>query len=165
MHVCRVKPAEKRSQGAGAEVNASRVSELLPFLEYDVHKQILANLKMRAHNAVFCLRTELCIGDDLVALMATGTSLLLAALPIPQASVSPRSLAPSLPLFVSLSPSAPARYCARSRPLSPSHTRTHFLSFHIGYLNLAAATASYRLGVIANCGALVVQSPRISWMW
>ena len=88
VHVCRAKPVERKLQGY--ELSAARLSELLPFLEFDVHKQIMSKLKIRAHNAVFGLRMQVCIGEGLVTCMATGTSVLLLALPVPQALVISR---------------------------------------------------------------------------
>lgn len=87
VHVCRVLPAERR----GVEVNAARVSELMPFIEYDVHKHIMSKLKIRSHNAVFGLRSQLSVSDGLVSCMTTGTSVLLGALPIPQPIVISRA--------------------------------------------------------------------------
>eukprot|EP00288_Rhodomonas_lens_P016307 CAMPEP_0177702132 /NCGR_PEP_ID=MMETSP0484_2-20121128/6978_1 /TAXON_ID=354590 /ORGANISM="Rhodomonas lens, Strain RHODO" /LENGTH=846 /DNA_ID=CAMNT_0019213405 /DNA_START=305 /DNA_END=2842 /DNA_ORIENTATION=+ len=82
VHVCRVRQASKNLNGV--EYNATRISELMPFMEYDLHKQIMSKLKIRSHNAVFGLRTVLCIGESMVTCVATGTSVLLSALPIPQ---------------------------------------------------------------------------------
>jgi hypothetical protein len=50
-----------------------------------------SKLKIRSHNAVFGLRTVLCIGEGMVTCVATGTSVLLSALPIPQPLVMMRS--------------------------------------------------------------------------
>jgi hypothetical protein len=61
VHVCRSK-SEKKKQDT--EVNAGRVSELMPFLEFDLHKQILCKLKLRAHNAVWGLKMQLSMNDD-----------------------------------------------------------------------------------------------------
>jgi hypothetical protein len=82
VHVCRSKSADKKKQDT--EANAGRVSELMPFLEFDLHKQMLCKLKLRAHNAVWGLKTQLSINEDSVVYIATGTSVLLGALPLPQ---------------------------------------------------------------------------------
>jgi hypothetical protein len=44
--------------------SAGRVSELMPFLEFDLHKQILCKLKLRAHNAVWGLKMQLSINEE-----------------------------------------------------------------------------------------------------
>ena len=87
VHVCRVMPAERR----GVEANAARVSELMPFIEFDLHKNIMCKLKIRAHNAVFGLRSQMSVSDGLITCMTTGTSVLLGALPIPQPIVISRA--------------------------------------------------------------------------
>jgi len=68
VHVCRVLPAERK----GVEANAARVSELMPFIEFDLHKNIMSKLKIRAHNAVFGLRSQLSVSDGLITCMTTG---------------------------------------------------------------------------------------------
>jgi len=68
VHVCRVLPAERK----GVEANAARVSELMPFIEFDLHKNIMSKLKIRAHNAVFGLRSQLSVSHGLITCMTTG---------------------------------------------------------------------------------------------
>jgi len=55
--------------------NAIIVSEGVPFLEYDLHKQLLYKLRLLGMNAIFGLRTQLCIGDNIMILYAQGKSL------------------------------------------------------------------------------------------
>ena len=54
----------------------------MPFIEYDLHKNIMSKLKIRAHNAVFGLRSQLSVSDGWITCMTTGTSVLLGALPV-----------------------------------------------------------------------------------
>jgi hypothetical protein len=64
--------------------HAVAVSELVPFLEYDLHKQLLYKLRLLGMNAVFGMKTQLCIGDGIVVAMIQGTAVCLPALPRPQ---------------------------------------------------------------------------------
>jgi len=50
--VCRVK---KNLQG---EASATAVSEALPFLEFDLHRQLMYKLKIYGKNALFGLRLQ-----------------------------------------------------------------------------------------------------------
>ena len=87
VHVCRVLPAERK----GVELSAARVSELMPFIEYDLHRHIMSKLKVRSHNAIFGLRSQVVVSDGLLTSLTTGTSVLLGALPIPQPIVVSRA--------------------------------------------------------------------------
>ena len=63
--VCRLKKKEK------GENNATAVSEAIPFLEYDVHRQLMNKLKIRGMNAVFGLSMQLQVGETLIVGLAT----------------------------------------------------------------------------------------------
>lgn len=76
--VCRQK---KKATG---EANAYAVSAALPFLEHNLHRQLILKLECIGMNAVFGLRTQLSIGERLIVATATGTAVCLAALPIPR---------------------------------------------------------------------------------
>ncbi|KAF9436766.1 hypothetical protein BGZ76_003039 [Entomortierella beljakovae] len=76
-HVCRTK---KRKDG---ESNASIVSDAIPFVEYDLHRQLMYKLKIHGLNAVFGLRFQLTVGDSLIVAVACGTAMYLSALPTP----------------------------------------------------------------------------------
>lgn len=67
-----------------AEMNAKEISDGLPFLEYELHRVLINKLKARGMNAIFGLKVEVAIGERVIALLATGTALFLAALPMPQ---------------------------------------------------------------------------------
>jgi hypothetical protein len=75
--VCRAKP-----QAAG-EADARAISEAIPFLEYELHRQLLYKLRVMGMNAVFSLRLTLTVGDNLIAGLATGTAIFSPALPLP----------------------------------------------------------------------------------
>eukprot|EP00727_Mastigamoeba_balamuthi_P001138 m51a1_g11020 putative c2 domain-containing protein 5 isoform x5 (1083) ;mRNA; f:400608-404580 len=76
---CRLK---KRCMG---ETNAYEVNRALPFLEYDVYRQMINKLRVLGMNAVFGLNISVSVGDCLVAAVATGTAVYLTALPPPSA--------------------------------------------------------------------------------
>nr|XP_044995389.1 C2 domain-containing protein 5 isoform X2 [Jaculus jaculus] len=75
--LCRLK---KKAQ---AEANATAISNLLPFMEYEVHTQLMTKLKLRGMNAVFGLRTQVSVGETMVMGLASATGVYLAALPMP----------------------------------------------------------------------------------
>ncbi|CAG4988460.1 unnamed protein product [Colias eurytheme] len=66
-----------------AEPGARDISDQLPFLEYELHKLLLAKLRMQGANAIFSLQTQIAIGERCVMALATGTAVRLAALPPP----------------------------------------------------------------------------------
>lgn len=73
--VCRVK---KDLRG---ESNAKEISDLLPFLEYELHRLLINKLKVRGMNAIFGLKSSLAVGEKLITLIATGTGVFVSALP------------------------------------------------------------------------------------
>ncbi|XP_077991770.1 C2 domain-containing protein 5-like isoform X2 [Glandiceps talaboti] len=75
--ICRTK---KKAQG---EANASLVSDALPFMEYELHRQLMSKLKLKGMNAIFDLRVQVNVGETLLVGVATGTAVYLAALPAP----------------------------------------------------------------------------------
>lgn len=60
-----------------------KVGDSLPFLEYDLHRQLMGKLKVRGFNAVFGLRVKVSVSDTLMVAVATGTAVHLASLPMP----------------------------------------------------------------------------------
>lgn len=76
-HVCRYKRDLK------SEANAKEISDGLPFMEYELHRQLICKLKVKGFNALFGLKTTLAVGERLMALVATGTGVFLSALPTP----------------------------------------------------------------------------------
>lgn len=85
-HVCR---AKKRKDG---ESNASIVSDAIPFVEYDLHRQLMYKLKIHGLNAIFGLRFQITVGDSLIVAVACGTAMYLSALPTPPALRISRNL-------------------------------------------------------------------------
>jgi uncharacterized protein YbjQ (UPF0145 family) len=78
-HVCRPK---KHKEG---ESNAAIVSEIIPFMEYDLHRQIMYKLRIQGMNALFGMRVHLTVGESLIMAVASGTAVYIAALPTPNA--------------------------------------------------------------------------------
>ncbi|XP_030281765.1 C2 domain-containing protein 5 isoform X12 [Sparus aurata] len=75
--LCRLK---KKAQG---EVNATAISNLLPFMEYELHTQLMNKLKLRSMNALFGLRIQISIGENMLLGLASATGVYLTALPAP----------------------------------------------------------------------------------
>ncbi|XP_070610454.1 C2 domain-containing protein 5 isoform X1 [Erythrolamprus reginae] len=75
--LCRLK---KKTQ---AEANATCISNLLPFMEYEVHTQLMNKLKLRGMNALFGLRIQITVGETMLMGLASATGVYLAALPTP----------------------------------------------------------------------------------
>uniref|UniRef100_A0A673KJ08 C2 domain-containing protein 5 n=1 Tax=Sinocyclocheilus rhinocerous TaxID=307959 RepID=A0A673KJ08_9TELE len=75
--LCRTK---KKAQGEG---NATVISNLLPFLEYELHTQLMNKLKLRGMNALFGLRIQISVGETMLLGLASATGVYLTALPSP----------------------------------------------------------------------------------
>ncbi|XP_051029361.1 C2 domain-containing protein 5 isoform X9 [Phodopus roborovskii] len=75
--LCRLK---KKAQ---AEANATAISNLLPFMEYEVHTQLMNKLKLKGMNALFGLRIQITVGENMLMGLASATGVYLAALPMP----------------------------------------------------------------------------------
>eukprot|EP00118_Oscarella_pearsei_P012481 m.92430 g.92430 ORF g.92430 m.92430 type:complete len:987 (+) comp36731_c0_seq28:28-2988(+) len=75
--VCKNKKKDK------GESHAVAVSDALPFLQHDLHRQLLNKLKVKGMNAVFGLRIQVTVGESLLVAIASGTAVYLAALPKP----------------------------------------------------------------------------------
>uniref|UniRef100_A0A3B1IP87 C2 domain-containing protein 5 n=1 Tax=Astyanax mexicanus TaxID=7994 RepID=A0A3B1IP87_ASTMX len=75
--LCRTK---KKAQGEG---NATSISNLLPFLEYELHTQLMNKLKLRSMNALFGLRIQISIGENMLLGLASATGVYLTPLPSP----------------------------------------------------------------------------------
>ncbi|XP_052387112.1 C2 domain-containing protein 5 isoform X5 [Carassius gibelio] len=75
--LCRTK---KKAQG---EVNATAISNLLPFLEYELHTQLMNKLKLRGMNALFGLLIQIRVGETMLLGLASATGVYLTALPSP----------------------------------------------------------------------------------
>ncbi|XP_077425753.1 C2 domain-containing protein 5 isoform X5 [Vanacampus margaritifer] len=75
--LCRLK---KRAQG---EVNATAISNLLPFMEYELHTQLMNKLKLHSMNALFGLHIQISVGENMLLGLASATGVYLTALPSP----------------------------------------------------------------------------------
>ncbi|XP_068619509.1 C2 domain-containing protein 5 isoform X2 [Battus philenor] len=75
--------ARVRRAPPASEPGARDISDQLPFLEYELHKLLLAKLRMQGANAIFSLQTQIAIGERCVMALASGTAVRLAALPPP----------------------------------------------------------------------------------
>jgi len=45
------------------EHNAKEISDALPFIEYETHRQLINKLKIKGMNALFGLRLKVAIGE------------------------------------------------------------------------------------------------------
>ncbi|KAJ8561984.1 hypothetical protein ON010_g7695 [Phytophthora cinnamomi] len=75
--VCR-----QRRKGTG-DVNATIVSDALPFLEYELYRQLIVKMRVLGVNAVFAFDSQIQVGGSLIVGVITGTGLYLPALPPP----------------------------------------------------------------------------------
>eukprot|EP01094_Clydonella_sp_ATCC50884_P010663 TRINITY_DN2046_c0_g1_i2.p1 TRINITY_DN2046_c0_g1~~TRINITY_DN2046_c0_g1_i2.p1 ORF type:complete len:964 (+),score=215.00 TRINITY_DN2046_c0_g1_i2:36-2927(+) len=81
----RVSLPKKKADG---ETGAIAVSEAIPFMEYDLHKELLLKLRSRGCNAVFGLKMDLSVGESMMTCVATGTAVRLSALATPAGSIA-----------------------------------------------------------------------------
>uniref|UniRef100_A0A8D8LCW9 C2 domain-containing protein 5 n=1 Tax=Cacopsylla melanoneura TaxID=428564 RepID=A0A8D8LCW9_9HEMI len=65
------------------ELNAKEISDGLPFLEYELHRQLMNKLHVKGMNALFGLKVQKCIGERTLAAYATATAVFLSPLPPP----------------------------------------------------------------------------------
>ncbi|XP_050039850.1 C2 domain-containing protein 5 [Dermacentor andersoni] len=73
----------KNKKDLKGEQNAREISDSLPFLEIELHRQIQTKLKLKNLNAIFGLKVQVAIGERLIAGIATGTGACLTAIPLP----------------------------------------------------------------------------------
>ncbi len=84
--VCRV--VRRSGGGSSTEGDALAVSESLPFIEFDLQRQLMLRLKIMCANAVFSLRCHLAVGPSLVVGTMSGTAFYVEALPPPPVLIS-----------------------------------------------------------------------------
>ena len=65
------------------ESSAKEISVALPFIEYELHRQLLNKLKVKGMNAIFGLKMSLSISDKLMVATAMGTGVHLSGLAAP----------------------------------------------------------------------------------
>ena len=75
--VCRARKA------ATGEADAVKISEVLPFVEYDLQRQLILKLKVLGMNAAFGYSCKIQVGNELVIATATCTAVWLKSLPSP----------------------------------------------------------------------------------
>lgn len=73
------RPRKKSSSELGAKL----ISDYLPFVEYELHRQLLGKLKLKGMNMLYGLRVEISIGENLLIGIAEATACYVAALPVP----------------------------------------------------------------------------------
>eukprot|EP00820_Chromera_velia_P026128 Cvel_10164.t1-p1 / transcript=Cvel_10164.t1 / gene=Cvel_10164 / organism=Chromera_velia_CCMP2878 / gene_product=C2 domain-containing protein 5, putative / transcript_product=C2 domain-containing protein 5, putative / location=Cvel_scaffold606:57735-77706(+) / protein_length=1913 / sequence_SO=supercontig / SO=protein_coding / is_pseudo=false len=89
--VCRLK---KKTTG---EAHAIEISEALPFLELDLHRQLTYKLMLLGTNCAFGMKVEIAVGPGVLIGIATATALYSPALPPPRRLDIRPSRAPKLP--------------------------------------------------------------------
>ena len=85
--VCRTRPK------ATGESDALAVSEALPFLEFDLARQLMLKLKILGRNAAFSLKSEVDVGSQLIIATATATAVYCEAMPPPRQLEISRTIA------------------------------------------------------------------------
>lgn len=56
------------------EQNAILVSQAIPFIEYDIHRQLMFKLKVLGRNSIFGLRFSISVTDTSIVGIASGTA-------------------------------------------------------------------------------------------
>ena len=85
--VCRTRPR------ASGESDALAVSEAMPFLEFDLLRQLMLKLKILGRNAAFSLKSEVDVGSQLIIATATATAVYCEAMPPPRVLEISRTIA------------------------------------------------------------------------
>eukprot|EP00762_Andalucia_godoyi_P001730 ANDGO_07166.mRNA.1 GTPase activating protein 1 len=75
-----------------SEIGAVFVSEVLPFLEYQLYQQLVMKIRMHGLNAAFSLRMQISLSADYVAATATCSGLFVDCLPLPPPIVIRKTL-------------------------------------------------------------------------
>eukprot|EP01080_Neovahlkampfia_damariscottae_P012301 gene12301-5884_t len=76
----RIMRSKKNKNG---ELNATQVSDILPFMENDLNKQLLYKMKIYGLNGAFNLKYDISVGNLFIVATASVTACLLAPLPTP----------------------------------------------------------------------------------
>lgn len=76
-HVCRTYKTKD------SETVATVLSEAIPFIQYDLLRQLLYKLRLYTLNAVFGLKFQIKLGESFLIALATGTAVFIKALPVP----------------------------------------------------------------------------------
>lgn len=76
--VCRPK------RDAHGEASAKEIGDALPFLQYELHRQLLSKLKFKGFNCLYNLDIEVTLGESMITGIATGTGCFVLGLPTPE---------------------------------------------------------------------------------
>lgn len=84
---CLISAAAARIRRAppNGEPGARDISDQLPFLEYELHRLLIAKLRVHGMNAIFGVKTTIAAGERMVVALVTGTGVFISALPPPRA--------------------------------------------------------------------------------
>jgi len=74
----------KRKKTHGAESLAIAVSESVPFLLYDLHRQLAVKLRLKGFNAAFALKVDISVGDSVFMGLAQATGVFVPAICAPE---------------------------------------------------------------------------------
>lgn len=80
-----------RKHGSG-EADAVLVSDVLPFVEFELHRQMMLKLRVFGMNAAFGYCSQIQVSNTMVVAVATATAVYADALPPPAAVQIARSL-------------------------------------------------------------------------
>jgi hypothetical protein len=75
--VCREKEDKE------GESHATMISEMIPFIEYELHRQMVYKVKLNGLNSIFGVQCQIIIGESLVIGVAIGTGYFIPSLPTP----------------------------------------------------------------------------------
>ncbi|XP_055328766.1 C2 domain-containing protein 5-like isoform X2 [Paramacrobiotus metropolitanus] len=74
---------QRKTKALKGESGARELSEIMPFIEYDLHSQISTKLKLLGCNAAFSLKMDLQCGSEVIIASATCTAACILSLPRP----------------------------------------------------------------------------------
>jgi len=79
---CLIKAIVSRQvKGSSSETCAKMISDCLPFIEYELHRQLLNKIKLKGMNTLYALRIQISLGENLLIGTAEATGAYTAALP------------------------------------------------------------------------------------
>ncbi|XP_064634229.1 C2 domain-containing protein 5-like isoform X3 [Lineus longissimus] len=90
----------RQKKDCKGEINAKEISDSLPFMEYELHSQLLQKLRVKGMNAIYGLKIQVTVGDNLLVALATATGVFLAPLPpppVPNITGKVRTLSANVP--------------------------------------------------------------------
>lgn len=73
----------RNKRDSHGEVSAKEVDDALPFLEYELHRQLLSKLKFMGMNCLYGLTVDISVGENMLTGVATGTGCFVLGLPAP----------------------------------------------------------------------------------